>query len=89
VFSDIYVSDADVSNSEISVVCSYNPAFPNACQIFGLNTTASTNTYWSGYVYLRRPLDYETMQETYQLQLTAQVCITNVNRLRCCTGGAL
>ncbi|KAF6041176.1 hypothetical protein EB796_000514 [Bugula neritina] len=72
VFSDIYVSDADVSNSEISVVCSYNPAFPNACQIFGLNTTASTNTYWSGYVYLRRPLDYETMQETYQLQLTAQ-----------------
>ncbi|XP_067945562.1 cadherin-87A-like [Watersipora subatra] len=71
VFSDVTVNDQDVTNDELQVVCTYNSAFPQACNIFYVNTSVSTNTEWRGNVYLQQPLDYETMQEAYQLHLTA------------------
>ena len=63
----------DIQNAALTVVCTQTLAFPEACNIFYVNTSLSNNQQWMGDIYLQRPLDYETMVQAYQLTLTAKV----------------
>lgn len=75
-FDDVRVNDADIKNSKIQVICVENPAYPTACDFFGITTIMSTNRVWRGKIYLRRKLDYETGPKLYQLLLQAKVRLT-------------
>ena len=83
VFSNVEVNDVDIQNAALTVVCTQTLAFPEACNIFYVNTTLSNNQQWMGDIYLQRPLDYETMVQAYQLTLTAKVWYDYSNTSLC------
>lgn len=72
---EVTVNDADINNQVLSVDCINNPASVTACDTFMVNTTTATNRLWTGKIYLKKELDYESGTKLYQLLLQAKVGI--------------
>ncbi|XP_074032325.1 cadherin 87A [Leptinotarsa decemlineata] len=63
VFSNIIVADKDTTGSNIEVECINIPEYPDACEIFNIETIHSEQNSYQGAITLKRKLNYSDRQE--------------------------
>ncbi|KAJ8942766.1 hypothetical protein NQ318_002926 [Aromia moschata] len=69
-FSNVSITDKDTTGANIEVECINSSGYPDACEIFNIETLSSAQNSYRGAIILRRKLNYAVRQE-YEFFLKA------------------
>lgn len=74
IFTNITITDKDTTGSNIEVECQSLPIYPDACDVFNIETVKSEQNLYQGALVLQKKLNYTT-QQLYEFILKATVSI--------------